>query len=178
MKETFETKDSGKREALAGGMVRDVTAGKVDYALVLQGPLFQRWAELLSRGAIKYGKNNWTLALESDDIAARAETSERFRESAMRHFVQWMQGDRSEDHASAVVFNLNGYEAMRDTDVSALEVTNVPHEREWFEAKVPKAVYKDDGPNGCNCDDCASCRNERDNLLDEMSARGEREVAL
>lgn len=112
----FITKDSGKRIDLANGMVRDTTEGKVDYTLILRGPLHKRWAELLSRGAIKYGKHNWCKALESTDRSAREATKERFLESAMRHFMQFMQGTRDEDHAAAVVFNMNGYEAMCDTD--------------------------------------------------------------
>lgn len=118
----FETKDSGKRIDLANGMVRDTTEGKADYTLLLDGPLFNRWAELLSRGAQKYGKRNWCKALKSTDKAAREETKARFKESAFRHMMQWLQGDRSEDHAAAVLFNLNGYEAMLDTDHIALKV--------------------------------------------------------
>jgi hypothetical protein len=46
--------------------------------------------------------------------ANSVEEMERFRESAARHFVQWMNGERDEDHAAAVVFNLNGYEYVRE----------------------------------------------------------------
>lgn len=46
--------------------------------------------------------------------AAGLEEMERFRESAARHFFQWMRGDTDEDHAAAVVFNLNGYEYVKD----------------------------------------------------------------
>jgi hypothetical protein len=118
-KEIFDqyvTKDSGAHENLANGMVRDVEEGKTDYTLLLDGPLFERWAALLARGAAKYGPRNWTKALDSTDAAARAATTERFRRSAFRHMMQWLAGDRSEDHAAAVIFNLNGAEAMRDTD--------------------------------------------------------------
>lgn len=112
----FETKDSGIRQPLAGGMVRDSETGKSDYTLLLDGPLFQRWVELLDRGAVKYGAHNWTKAVHSADLEKRKETTERFRRSAFRHFMQWMRGDRDEDHAAAVVFNLNGAEAMYETE--------------------------------------------------------------
>lgn len=112
----FETKADDKREQLAGGMVRSPSTGKPDYTLIRKGPLFERWAALLSRGAVVYGKNNWMLALASTDIAEREKTKERYRESAARHFEQWLRGDRDEDHAAAIVFNLNGLEAMLDTD--------------------------------------------------------------
>jgi hypothetical protein len=113
---TFETKDSGKRIDLANGMVRDTADNKPDYMLVRKGPLFQRWAELLSRGAKKYGKNNWHKSVDSNPGDAREATRARWLESAARHFEQWLAGDRSEDHAAAVIFNMNGYEAMREHD--------------------------------------------------------------
>jgi hypothetical protein len=46
-------------------------------------------------------------------LATGDEELERFRASAVRHFVQWLQGATDEDHAAAVIFNLNGYEYVR-----------------------------------------------------------------
>jgi hypothetical protein len=103
---TFVVKDSGQRESFAGGMVRDVTTGKVDYTLVLDGPMFERWAAHLTKGAVKYGRGNWLLA---EGEAER----QRFRESAFRHFIQWMRGDDDEDHAAATMFNINGHEELK-----------------------------------------------------------------
>jgi hypothetical protein len=103
---TFVTKDSGARKQFESGMVRDTTAGKMDYTLVLDGPMFQRWAELLDRGAVKYAKRNWMKANGHEEM-------DRFKESAFRHFVQWLRGDTDEDHAAAVIFNLNGYEYVK-----------------------------------------------------------------
>jgi hypothetical protein len=108
----FVTKDSGARESLANGMVRDTAEGKIDYTLVLDGPLHRRYAGLLTRGAVKYGKRNWCKAFDAPVGADRDATIARFRESATRHFFQWLEGDRTEDHAAAVIFNMNGYEAM------------------------------------------------------------------
>lgn len=101
----FVVKDSGQRESFAGGMVRDVTTGKVDYTLVLDGPMFERWAAHLTKGAAKYSPRNWMLAEGDAEL-------QRFRESACRHFVQWMRGDTDEDHMAACVFNMNGYEYL------------------------------------------------------------------
>lgn len=102
----FAVKDSGKREEFASGMVRDTTDDKVDYTRVLDGPLLKRWAEHLTKGAKKYadvkpGVPNWTLA-------AGEEERVRFKKSAFRHFMQWWNGQTDEDHAAAVVFNING----------------------------------------------------------------------
>jgi hypothetical protein len=99
-------KDSGKRQEFAGGMVRDVEEGKVDYSLVFDGPMFERWAAHLTEGAKKYDKRNWMKAEDS-------EAADRFRESAVRHFVQWLRGDVDEDHAAATFFNVNGVELMK-----------------------------------------------------------------
>lgn len=111
----FETKDSGARENLANGMVRDVADDKADWTLIFDGPLIKRYMELLGRGAKKYNPRNWMLALASPVGVDRLKTRARFAESALRHFMQWFMGDRSEDHAAAVVFNMNGFEAMETT---------------------------------------------------------------
>lgn len=115
----FVTKDSGKREELAGGMVRDTAEGKEDWTLIFDGPLARRWMELLGRGAKKYKPRNWLLALVAKDKTERLRTKARFAASSFRHFMQWFTGDRSEDHAAAVVFNINGFEAMLETDTYA-----------------------------------------------------------
>ena len=99
----FTIKDSGKREQFESGMVRDTTEGKINYALVLDGPMLGRWAAHLTKGAAKYEPRNWMKAEGEAELA-------RFKESAFRHFMQWIQGYRDEDHAAAVFFNINGAE--------------------------------------------------------------------
>jgi len=103
----FETKDSGQREVFESGMHRDTTEGKVRYDLAVDGPLFKRYAELMTRGAVKYDARNWMQANSAEEL-------ERFRQSAFRHFMQWFLGDTDEDHAAAVVFNINGAEYVKD----------------------------------------------------------------
>jgi len=98
----FITKDSGKRKEFKSGMVRDTQDGKPMYTLCYQ-PMLKRWAELMTRGAIKYGRNNWQLASGEEEL-------ERFKDSALRHIYQWLEGDTSEDHAAAVFFNMSGAE--------------------------------------------------------------------
>ena len=102
----FEIKDSGERASFESGMVRDVSDDKMEWALVADGPMLARWAQHLTNGAKKYSKRNWMLA------SGEAEY-ERFRESAFRHFMQWYSGDRDEDHAAAVFFNINGTEYVK-----------------------------------------------------------------
>ena len=107
MNSNFITKDSGKREEYKSGMVRDVANDKIDYSLILDGPMYKRWAELLSRGAVKYSKRNWMKANGQEEL-------ERFRESACRHFYQWVTGETDEDHAAATYFNVNCYEYLKE----------------------------------------------------------------
>lgn len=103
----FVVKDSGAREEFPSGMVRDVEDDKADYTLVFDGPLLERYAVHLTKGAVKYGRRNWQNANSPAEM-------ERFRRSAARHFVQWLRGERDEDHAAAVIFNLNAHEYVRD----------------------------------------------------------------
>ena len=99
----FEVKDSGQRELFSSGMVRDTSTGKTDYTLALDGPMFKRWAEHLTKGAVKYKKRNWMQARGVEEY-------ERFKESALRHFVAYLDGQTDEDHAAGVFFNINGME--------------------------------------------------------------------
>lgn len=108
----FVVKDSGQRKTFAGGMMRDVQDGKLDWWRLYVGPLMRRYIAHITKGASKYpditpGVPNWTLAAGHEEM-------HRFQASAARHFAQWMAGDREEDHAAAVVFNLNGYEYCRE----------------------------------------------------------------
>jgi hypothetical protein len=93
-------------------MVRDTEDGKVDYTTVFNGPMLDRWAAHLTKGAIKYpdlenGQPNWTKAEGMAEY-------KRFRRSWLRHTRQLVRGDRDEDHAAAIFFNINGMEYVRD----------------------------------------------------------------
>lgn len=130
----FVTKDSGERVNFTSGMTRDTATGKINYRRLLDGPMLERWAGLLARGAEKYpdvspGVANWTLADGVEELR-------RFEESAFRHFIQWIRGDRDEDHAAAVIFNINGAEYVRPK-VSAEQIAanNERHEREDAERR-------------------------------------------
>ena len=109
---TFVVKDSGKRQSFDGGMVRDTQEGKVDWWRVRIGPMLKRWAEHVTKANEKYPDvapmtPNWTLAADEEAMM-------RFKASADRHFAQWFNGDTDEDHAAAVMFNINGYEYTKD----------------------------------------------------------------
>ena len=93
-------------------MIRDTSEDKINYLLIRNGPMHRRWASHLTKGEMKYppvapGVANWTLASGVTELM-------RFKESAARHFEQWLAGDRDEDHAAAVYFNVNGYEYVKE----------------------------------------------------------------
>lgn len=98
----YITKDSGQREDFSTGSRRDTQDGKPRYDLIPVGPL-KRLANLYMRGAIKYGENNYQ----------KGQPYRRTLASLLRHIYAWVEGDRSEDHLSAVawgVFALMYYE--------------------------------------------------------------------
>jgi hypothetical protein len=121
MGDEFVVKDSGEKIKFESGMVRDAAKDKVDYLLALDGPMFERWAAHLQAACVpgpngepaKYEPRNWMKATGPAEL-------QRFRASALRHLLQWLRGDRDEDHAAAVMFNLNGAEYVKG--VMALRV--------------------------------------------------------
>ncbi len=98
----FEMKDSGERLTYESGMMREPSKGKPRYDLIWQ-PGLKRLAELMAEGAQKYSADNWKMASTKEELA-------RFKESFLRHAYQWLEGDTSEDHVSACVFNIWGAE--------------------------------------------------------------------
>ena len=112
MTRKYITKDSGKRLQYKTGMRRDVQDGKPAFDLVLpklmgyKDQLLTRWAELMERGRAKYGRRNWELAKTPEEL-------ERFKASANRHFMQWLLGEDDEDHAAAVLFNIQAAEYVK-----------------------------------------------------------------
>ena len=104
-KKEFKTLDSGRREHFSTGMCRDDQKNKPRYDLIDRDYL-KRWAELMERGAVKYGEHNWKKAATPEELA-------RFKASAFRHFMQWMNDETDEDHAVAIAFNVAGAEMVK-----------------------------------------------------------------
>jgi hypothetical protein len=88
-------------------MQRDTEDGKNDYTLALDGPMFERWVEHLTKGAQKYDARNWMQATGEAEY-------QRFQRSLLRHLFAYLRGERDEDHAAAIFFNVNGMEYVRD----------------------------------------------------------------
>lgn len=108
----FSTKDSGKREQYESGMQRDTNENKARFDLLIpdnipyEKQFLTRCANLMMRGAVKYNDRNWEKASGEEEL-------KRFKESAFRHFIQWISGEVDEDHSAAVVFNMMCYETTK-----------------------------------------------------------------
>ena len=108
----FETKDSGARLEYKSGMVRDTNEGKARFDLIhprgipYKDQMITRFADLMQRGSVKYGDRNWEKAIGQLEL-------NRFKESALRHMEQWFCGEKDEDHAAAVMFNIMAYETTK-----------------------------------------------------------------
>jgi len=94
-----EVQDSGKREEYATGAVRDIQDGKPRFDLIPVEAM-NRLAQHYTNGAIKYGDNNWRKGLTDPEWISRCYAS------ALRHLYQYRMDECSEDHLSAVVFNI------------------------------------------------------------------------
>lgn len=105
-------KDSGERVTYASGSMRDPSTGKIKWSRITFGPMMRRWAQHLTTAEGKYpdpkpGLPNFMLIETEEELI-------RYKESAFRHFMSWFNDETDEDHASAVFFNINGVEIIKD----------------------------------------------------------------
>ena len=97
-KNIYITKDSGIRMTYKSGLARDIEEGKPRYDLIYV-PFLDDWANLMARGAAKYGEKNWMNANSIPEL-------DRFKASAWRHFMAFMKGENDEAHHVAIAFNI------------------------------------------------------------------------
>lgn len=109
----YATKDSGKRFEASDGMVRDTSEGKPQFTLLFpQGVPFEdqlmtRVADLYHRGGVKYGPRNWEKSCTEESLA-------KHEDCLMRHVIKFLLGVADgEDHAAAVVWNVNAVDLTR-----------------------------------------------------------------
>lgn len=79
------------------GAKRDSNSEK-PFIHCLKGYTRQRFGYHMTLGANKYGNSNWELGIPT----------EVYLESIDRHLASYMEGDRSEDHLSAILFGIQG----------------------------------------------------------------------
>jgi hypothetical protein len=106
------SKNSVKRKKWDSGMIRDSDSEKPRFDLIIplnqkyEDTLLYRFAMLLNKGAKKYSERNWEKADSIEEL-------ERGKASTFRHFMQWFCGEEDEDHAVAILFNINEVEMIK-----------------------------------------------------------------
>jgi dATP/dGTP diphosphohydrolase len=93
-----KVQDGGERTTFATGAQREPAVGKGRYDLLPPEALI-RLAKHYAAGALKYADRNWEKGLPLHS----------FIDSSFRHLIQFMAGDRSEDHLAAILWNVAGY---------------------------------------------------------------------
>lgn len=87
--------DSGARSEYETGAVRDSSEGK-GCPHMIPPVAIRKMAKRFEDGARKYAKHNWMRGIPLS----------HYQDSTMRHLMQWSEGDESEDHLGAALWNL------------------------------------------------------------------------
>lgn len=109
-------KDSGERTEFASGAVRDMHKGKGRFDLMPMCVLM-RLARHYENGCEKYGERNWEKGIPAHSFA----------DSAFRHFTEYMDGMKDEDHLIAAIWNLCG---LAWTEEKHPELMDIPSRME------------------------------------------------
>jgi hypothetical protein len=110
----WTTKDSGKREEMPTGSVRDSREGKGRYDLVSPFAL-RRLAGVYERGAKKYDARNWE----------KGQPFSRFLDSAKRHLECFHMGWTDEDHLAQAAWNI--FAIMHFQELGNTDLDDMPH---------------------------------------------------
>ncbi len=81
----------------SSGAKRDSNANK-PFVHNLKAYTRIRFGYHMTKNATRYGDKNWELGMPTD----------QYLESVDRHLAQYLSGDRSEDHLSAILFGIQG----------------------------------------------------------------------
>ncbi len=104
--------DSGERSEFDTGAVRDAMRGKGMPSCIPTGAL-RAVARRFEDGATKYGRDNWCKGIPLS----------RYVDSLYRHLWSYMDGDTSEDHGGAIIWNamclVETSEMIKDGDLPA-----------------------------------------------------------
>jgi hypothetical protein len=112
----YVTKDSGQREEFETGSKRDTQDGKLRWDLV-PWEEFERVVAIYTRGAEKYGDDNWR----------KGQPMKRIFASLMRHLMAYVMGKKDgEDHAGAAVWNLLALMWMEKNKPEMNDLFNLP----------------------------------------------------
>jgi|ERR1700690_57303 len=89
---------TGEQKVFETGARREVAPSKGRFDLIPAYPM-KRLAVHYANGAVKYADRNWEKGLPLHS----------FLDSAERHMNAFKDGDRSEDHLAAILWNVAGY---------------------------------------------------------------------
>lgn len=96
------------REETTKILLREDKTDKPDFTYVAEMyPVFARIMKRLQEGAIKYDRLNWR----------HCEDPQTYKESALRHVLQYMNGQDDEDHIVAGIINLMILADLEEHDV-------------------------------------------------------------
>jgi hypothetical protein len=112
---TFVTKDSGTREEMPTGSVRDTREGKGRFDLISPFAL-RRLAGVYERGSRKYAARNWE----------KGQPFSRCLDSALRHLNAFAMGWTDEDHLAQALWNVAAIIHFQETGRGA-ELDDMPH---------------------------------------------------
>ena len=104
--------DSGERREFETGAVRDIQTGKGRYDL-LSPIAIKRLAQHMENGAAKYSDRNWEKRIPIHS----------FVDSAIRHLFNYLDGDKTEDHLAAAMWNCH---CAIHTEVKKTEMQDIP----------------------------------------------------
>jgi cell division protein YceG involved in septum cleavage len=111
----------GGNEQFETGAVRESTIGRGRYDLIPAYSI-KRLAQHYENGATKYADRNWEKGMKLS----------RFIDSAERHMNSFKDGDRTEDHLAAILWNVAGY-MWTEREISEgrlpADLANVPWRR-------------------------------------------------
>ena len=89
-------------------LLREDKTGKVDYTYLSElKPIIDRICTRLTEGEKKYARLNWR----------NCEDNLTYKQSAMRHMMQYMNGETDEDHGIATIINLMILLDLEDKEV-------------------------------------------------------------
>lgn len=94
------------------GMVRENKDEKLNHLSYTTPENMERYARHMKAGEIAHGRSNWKKG---------GYPKEEYLESAMRHLLALWRGDTSEDHASGVRFNMEGYMHEEHLETNCLD---------------------------------------------------------
>jgi hypothetical protein len=85
---------TGKVTSFETGAIRDAMEEK-GFPHMVPPTILRRLGVHFERGAKKYAKHNWMKGIPLS----------RYQDALMRHTLAWAEGDASEDHLAAIVWN-------------------------------------------------------------------------